>query len=351
MPLTYRPQFELRFAKKLQELTPSSKNLSANLRSHIKSIQLIDQIEGSADRLIIRLADKGEALNFPDIGDKFSLKLGYEETGLTDYGHYTIEDIEFSGYPAELTFSCTSVDFSSYLYVTRNEAYENVSLEGLAKFIAKERDEYKDLKLEYDVRLNSPQVVFKHIAQTNESDLNLLRRISESLGADFSLKKNVITILARDKAKLKEKYDPVVLNPEDISSFLVKHNNRLNYSKVIAKWWDPNQAALRDIEYPASIGEGVPLVIQKVFNDIDQAKGEAVGQFQSMNRLQKFGHISMPGKNGIYAGTVVELASDTVGKVGFREIEKKNVQKEYAVTQVVHTMDSDGWQMELKLGG
>jgi uncharacterized protein len=347
---TFRPQFEIRFAKKTEELKTDSKNLSAKLRSHIKSLTLIDEIEGSADHLTIRLADKGESLSFPNIGDKLSIQLGYEETGLKDYGYYTIEDIEFSGYPGELTFSCTSVDFSSHLYVKRNEAYESTSLKSLANLIAA-RKEYENLKLKSEVYLNSPEVIFKHIAQTNESDLHLLRRISESLGADFSIKKNAITILARDKAKLKEKYDPVVLNPEHISSFLVEHNNRFNYSKVIAKWWDPNQATLRDIEYPTNIDEGVPLVIQKVFNDMEQAKGEAVGRFQSMNRLQKFGHISMPGKNGIYAGTVVELASDTIGKVGFREIEKNNVQKEYAVTQVVHTMDSDGWQMNLRLGG
>ena len=251
--------------------------------------------------------------------------------------------------------SCTSIDYSSSLYIKRTGAYENLTIEQLAEEITS-REEYQNLNLKHDVRLGTSGLLHHHIAQTNESDLNLLRRMAEKEGADFSIKNNTLTIIDRNKTGYK-KTAPVVLSPKEVTRYFVDHNNRNNYSHVIAKWWNPKEAVLEEVVYPEdSDGEGVPLIIQGVFQDGNHAIKVARGQYQNLKRKHKFGQMTMPGRTKIKPGTIVELAPDLVTEKRFRRmIENKKGEdkedKEFAVTQVVHTLDSNGWKMDIRLEG
>ncbi|GEM_PF-6520899 len=356
MQLGFTPQFEIRFAKKNQNFIDKSSNITKELKPHVKSIRLVDEIEGCADKLTINLADpNNRPLQLPSIGGKIGIKLGYKETGLADYRTYTIEDIEFLGPPNALIISCTSIDFSSNLHIKRNTHYENLTLEKLASIISA-REEYESLGLKQDIRIGSSGILYKYIAQTNESDLHLLKRISEREGADFSIKRDTITINDRNKTTLKKKYGTVKIYRKDISSYSMENNNRNNYSKVIAKWWNQNEAILEKAEFPGETeDDGVPFIVQKVFQDYDHAITDARGLFQTLKRKQKFGQITMPGKLNIYAGTIIELAFNTINMSGFRKMEEVKIEakenNKFTVSQVIHTMDTKGWIMNLRLEG
>jgi phage protein D len=352
-----KPIYEILHAEKSGNLDDEPKNLTQDLRPFIKSIKLIDQIDGAADRLTIQIADPQDIHKLPTVGGKIRIKFGYSGNSLTAYGDYTIEDFEFSGVSTIFEMVCTSVDFSSKLYQRRTEAYENMTLEGLAKVISI-REEYEDLKLNYDIRLNSSGVSHHYISQTNESDLHLLNRMSEKEGADFNIKSGVISITERNKTTFKDKYAPMTLRLDEITFYAIDHNNRYDYSSVIAKWWNPKEAILEGIQYPEDANEeGVSFVIERIFQDDIHAAAEARGQLLTLKRKQKLGQIIMPGKPGIFAGTVINLAPDKVNERGFRRMLKKDnngkeiESKEFTVTQVEHTMDDKGWQMRLKLRG
>jgi uncharacterized protein len=361
MPNCITPIYEIRYASRSETLSDDSKNLTPNFQIFLKSIKLVDEIEGAADKLRIQIADPCDSfVPVPPIGGKLRIKLGYKGSNLKRYGDFTVEDAEYIGAPNTYELTCTSIDYSSNLYIKRTAYYEDLTVEGLALLITL-REEYANLNLKYDVRLEASGILHEHIAQTNESDLHLLKRMAEKEGADFTIKNNTFTIIDRNKTGYK-KAPSVLINPKEATRYFVDQNNRNNYSKVIAKWWDPKEAELKILEYSAKDENGVPVeggvsyIIQEVFQDTEHATAVARGQFQNLKRKQKFGQMTIPGRTDIFPGTVIELAGDTVQTKNFRRMlaKKKNEtkeDKEFAVTQVVHTMDSKGWKMDLRLEG
>ena len=83
-----------------------------------------------------------------------------------------------------LRVRATSTNFTTEIKKKRNRSYENITLCDLIKKIA-DRNSLK-------FRCDFSDVFFKHLAQTDESDLNLLNRIAQMYNATFNIKNDTL---------------------------------------------------------------------------------------------------------------------------------------------------------------
>jgi len=156
------------------------------------------------------------------------------------------------------------------------------------------------------------------------------------VGAEVSFKNGTIMIFEKGKEPRKDKR--IELKPKDVSNYSITSSNRKDYSKVIAKWHDSDEAGEKSIE--VGNGDGPSFVIKKSFQDEAHAKAAASGKLHDLNRGKVTGRLTLPGRRDIFAGSVIALT-------GFRG----GLDGDYTAKQVSHSMDRAGWRVDVQLEG
>ena len=321
MELICTPDFRIEF---------DGKNITESLRPRLTSLSLVDEAGSHADKLTLQLDDRDGDSEIPKTGHQLSVYLGYRESGLEYMGLFSVGDIEFTGPPMSLNISATSLDYASKFKEKRTASYENLSLTDLAQSIAERHEAFQI------VALPNTDVTYEHIGQENESDLHLLRRLVKMVGAEVSFKNGTIMIFEKGKEPRQDKR--VEFTPEDVSNYSITSSNRKDYSKVIAKWHDSDEAGEKSIE--VGNGDGPSFVIKKSFQDEAHATAAASGKLHELNRGKVTGRLTLPGRSDIFAGSIIGLS-------GFRD----GLDGGYTAKQVLHSMGRAGWKIDVQLEG
>ena len=296
----------------------NGKDVTANVKKHLVSLSLKDESGDATDELTLNFDN---LFKRPKYKDKIKVWLGYR-TGLYYCGSFLVQTTEKN--QNSLRVRATSTNFTTEIKKKRNRSYENISLCDLIKKIADRNG------LKY--RCNFNDVFFKHLAQTDESDLNLLNRIAKMYNATFNIKND--TIIFVKKQSESDNLPIFEIDRKDVSSYSIKYANKTLYNSVKAVYHDTKENKVKEVVF----GSGEPqYVLQDSFKDENEALKRAEGILNFLNSGIVRGNLTIDGMN-IIAGAKLKLT-------GFEEDDG-----EYSIKKVTHSLNGSGYVVMVEFG-
>ena len=295
-------------------------DVTALLQKDLGSITFSDEDGNQSDEITLKVAGD---FTRPKYQDEIKLWLGYKESALFYCGLFKVQSTERDAY--SLTIHATGADFSSALKQKRDTSYEKVSLKDVVKIVA-DRHGLK-LKSDFD------DLFMPHLSQTNESDLHMMKRLSNDYNGIFSIKNGTLVFMRRIKENMVSKELPVFeIDISECESHSIKHSDRTIYGACKALWQDTKENKVQSV----TVGNGTPILkLQGHFKTPAEAQTKAEAKLQNANRGTKSGTINMYGRE-VYAGGMLKLTG------------AKEDDGEYSIKSVNHTFDS-GWKMSIEI--
>jgi len=220
-------------------LTVDSKPLNEQILKRIMSVTVTDNRANEADQLDITLDDSDGVLELPRRGVKINCQLGFVGEGMHDKGDFIVDETEWSGSPDIITIKASSANFKSKIKEAKSKSYHRKKFGEIATEIAKNHD--LTLVMTDDLK----RIDLQHIDQTNESDLNLLVRISKQNGAEMAIKKDRLLIFKAGTAKTASGKDlpSITLTRNDGDQFRYSEQDRdSDYTGVSTSYHDTGKA-------------------------------------------------------------------------------------------------------------
>ncbi|MEF9955636.1 MAG: contractile injection system protein, VgrG/Pvc8 family [Acinetobacter sp.] len=169
-------------------LTADDKPLNALITARIISVKVTDNRADEADQLEISLDDSDGALDFPKRGVKINCKLGWRGNSLHDKGDFIVDECGWGGPADTLTIRASAANFKSNIKTEKSKSFHQKKLGEIAQSIANSN------KLKLNITNELANIKIQHIDQTNESDLNFLRRLAKQNSAEMTIKKGQLLI-------------------------------------------------------------------------------------------------------------------------------------------------------------
>ncbi|NCG53736.1 phage late control D family protein [Serratia fonticola] len=171
-------------------VTIDNKDITTTLTKRLMSLTLTDNRGFEADMLNITLDDADGKIALPRRGAVLSVAIGWKGQALTPKGTFTVDEIEHSGAPDQMTITARGADFRSTMNLQREQSWHAIKLADLAKAIADRN------KLKLSINPSFSTTTIDHSDQTNESDGSYLTRLGKQYGFTPTVKNGTLLLLS-----------------------------------------------------------------------------------------------------------------------------------------------------------
>lgn len=226
--------------------------------SRLITLSLTDNRGLEADTLDLELSDYDGKLALPPRNAIISLALGWKGKPLIDKGQYSVDEVQFSGGAGSadrLTIRARAADLKGSFSEQKERSFDKKTLGEIIDTIAKEN------QLKSQVEKELANRFIDHIDQTNESDINLLTRLSEEHGAMCTVKNGTLLFMPLGKGKTVTGKDiplrKITRQNGDNYNFSIAESE--NYKAVRAYWHDPDSGKRGEI----TVDENTKIVRKK----------------------------------------------------------------------------------------
>lgn len=219
-------------------LTLDGTDITPRLNGRLVRLTLREQRGLEADQLDITLADHDGQLAIPPRGAELSLAFGWQDEGLVEKGRFTVDEIQHTGAPDQLTIRARSADLRGQLPGKRTQSWHDLTLGEIVATIAGRNS----LEPVVATVLNGIRV--GHIDQTEESDLNFLTRLGERFDAIAAIKAGrlLFTTTGEGLTASGQPMPAITLTRRDGDQHRYSVTDRDAYSGVKAYWNDTHGA-------------------------------------------------------------------------------------------------------------
>jgi phage protein D len=296
-------------------------DVTLKLQKELISLTFKDEANEKADELSIEV---GGEFARPKYKDELKLYLGYAGEALTFCGLFIVGDVERED-DSILHIEATSVNFSANLKEKRDITYEKVSIKDICNQIASRGG----LKLKSDFE----DIHIVSLAQSNESDLHFLNRLSKEYNSIFNIKNGTLIFTKKIKDdKKNEELPSYIISEKNTSTISIQHSNKTLYKSCKSTYHDTKNNKVVEV----IAGSGKPCLISKgSFKNEAEAMTKAKAKLDKANQGLVSGSLTIEGEV-IFAGGKLVLI-DTLEDDG-----------EYQIKSVSHTFDVNGWVTSLE---
>lgn len=322
-------------------ITADGTDITAAIRDRLVDLRITDEAGEDSDTVEMKLDDRDGVIELPRTGVELEVALGYGDDAYV-MGLYVVDEISVEFVPAQLRITARAANFSNSdtarnrrasLRAPRSRDWHQVTLGEMVRSIAVSHG--------YDPRIapDLAAVALEHVDQVDESDLNLLMRLSREHDAIAKPAGGHLVVVSRADSKTADgrQLEQVVIYPHDISTGSLVLPQRSKYSSVIAHYHDATLA--EQVEVKA--GDGQPEYrLRREYAAADAALTAAQARLKAFQRGSVELSISMPGNPLIAAATPLELQ-------GFRA----GVNGSYRATRVEHVFDGSGLKTQIQAEG
>lgn len=324
----------------------NGKDVTANFRPYLISINVTDATASETDSASIMLDNSRDSLEPPVQGDELEIFMGYDGV-LYSVGQFTVDKATFSGPPDMMTISCRPAQFvqteqrktEQSFADKKTRSWEPSTVLLIAEKIAAEHG----VELVTSQRFALQGLVTPHLDQQAESDLLFLSSRLDNRGWFVKVGRDKLIIQQKSyglgvNARTGEKIPPVTIRRSDVSSYSGEWSDIAVFDKAIAGWYDPEAGST---EYETA-GTG-----NRVFQFVNLAPSQEVAQEWAKNVLTRSAgqggrfSMSMAGRTDLQCEQVVTLLdfpyplSVTPSKLA--------IAKEWVIKQVDLSMSSGGF--------
>lgn len=200
-PVT-KPDFVLQYEQK---------DITADIAPYLLSLTYTDYMAGQSDELQVEFEDvDGRWLRtwYPEQGDKLSVSLGDQFTGLINWGSFEIAEIEYQQSNAGNTISLKALatGISKSARTLQAKAYEKTTLAQIVRHIAK--------RLKLNITGTILDIKLDRVTQYQERDVEFLARLAHEYGHSFKIVGQ--TLVFSHRSELVEREAVAVLLPENV---------------------------------------------------------------------------------------------------------------------------------------
>jgi phage protein D len=231
------------------EIRADGEDVTAQFRDRLIGITITDEAGHKSDVATIEVDDRDNAVELPTTGAKLDISLGYSND-LTSLGTFVVDEISGKIGPDTITIGAKAADMLSGIRAPKTRSWHKVTIQDIVAKIAGEND----LKPQVSDSLKS--TFFEYIAQTSESDLNLLTRLAKNLDALAKPAGGSLVFVKRGESKTADGADlPVfTVDRSDMSSGTWSLPGRTKYKRVTAEWAENGSAKVHQVH----AGSGQP---------------------------------------------------------------------------------------------
>lgn len=303
--------------------------VNAALRERLIRLTVRDSSGQQSDAAELVLDDRGAEIVLPDTGAELDIYLGY--TGaLGAMGRYVVDELEVEAPPRTLTIRAKAADMGDAAKAPRTRSWSELTVEGLVSQLAAEQG------LAPRVSAELAQLPLGQVDQVEESDLHLLTRLAERLGAVAKPAGGALLFVLRgaQSTPTGAALPQIDIFAAQVTSWRATQADRGRYGAVIAHWHDL-AAAQRQ---PVKVGSGTPVyTLRGTFQDVTAASRAAEAKLAALKRGAATLSLSLPGDPRLTAEARLNLT-------GFR----LGVDGEWLCTQVEHTLDGQGYRCRVE---
>jgi phage protein D len=322
-------------------LTYQQRNITRNISEHLLSLSYMDFLSGQADSLDVELEDsEGKWCDawYPGHGDSLALSIGWEGQPLRTVGRFEIDGIELRCPASSVTIRALGTGINSPLRTPEHKAYENTTLDDVAKQIATRQGL---------VLVGSIEPIKLDRLTQQESDLQFLRNLASEYDYAFKVTGNRMVFHAISELVKGVPVAKMVLG--DLANVTLRDQIREVPKAVEVKHKEP--ATKKLISYTITNGEtvAVPSSASKATTSGDtkkkrkrsasaeEAKAKAKAELAKANRDRTTGAWTAMGRPNLVSGNIVTLAA--AGMLGGN----------YLITSARHGMTrSAGYTVDLE---
>lgn len=300
-------------------------DVSETLSKDIQSLECADGWDDEADSLSFELAND-PPFSIPRRGAAVRLWLWYEGGEPRFMGSFEVDEATVTLRPATLSVTARSASFSTGTAKERRSAeWERVSLADLAGRIAARHGMAARVSVDawYDA-----------VAQTEESDLHFLRRLTVEAHGIFAVRDGTILITPPTSGSRPR----VSIVRTSVESGQFRMADRGKYRSVRAVWWDAAAARERSVTVSGGDGEAT-YVLRRPFRHDGEARTAARNMMDRLRRGELSGEIVVPGDPSLAAGAEAELS-------GFSP---RAIDGLYLIEGVRHSLSRRNWTTSVKL--
>ena len=184
-------------------------SITETLRSSLISLRITDESGTASNEVEICLKYESNAL---ELKNELEVFLGYKETGLAYMGVYTASEITVQSPPQILRVKCCAVNFKGSLKEKTSKEWKEITIGDLAREIAKKHGYEAKIAQKFE------DIFILHITQTDESDMNFLKRIGDEYEATVKPVGGYIIFIPKGggKSAIGKVLGTTVLTPKDV---------------------------------------------------------------------------------------------------------------------------------------
>jgi len=261
----------------------NGQDLTARLASEarLSSLTITETRGEEADQLDLTLSDHDGRLALPKRGQLISAALGWKGSPLVDKGRFKIDEVEHAGAPDTITIRARSADFTDALRVRREGAWKDQTLGDVLQALASRNG------LQASVAPELASVAVGHLAQSRESDANLLTRLGRQYDAAATVKAGrlIFSPIGRGSTASGLVLPTLTLTRGDGDGHRFKEIDREAYGAVSAAWHDTAAGERKTVTVGDSgAGEGKTKRLRRTFASEADARSHAEAE---RNRLAR----------------------------------------------------------------
>jgi len=256
-------------------------DITDKLQHCLISLSVTDKIGMEADELEVTVADPLGEIAIPPLGAQLAVSLGYEQTGLVEFGTFVADNMDVSSPPRVLTIHAHSADITGDLKTRTTKSWEDTTISTIVGDIADKHG------LQTAVGIYLQDKPIKKFDQTNESDIAFLTRLGEMHDAIVTIKDGrvVFTPHAQGTSASGTDMGSVTLTQADVTTWHVHITSQDIPTTVEARYYDKQTAteeivqAKRPTKVPANYAGAFSQAEKD--NGIPQGRLEAIGHTES----------------------------------------------------------------------
>ena len=304
----------------------NDKDLTATIKANLISISFDDKDGKESDEISMVINGLYDA---PSFGDKIVIYLGYEDD-MYSVGEFRLQTVERNFKANTTEVRATAADFSNgKLKVKRSKTWENTTLFGIAKTIAKEQN------LELKCCGDDANITSK--LQDNISDIEFIYTLAYEFGFLAAVKNSTLIIAKKIDFGVSNapKYE---IDTKELYSLEINEAYRNVYQSVVLQWQDISSGAMRHLR----AGSGEPSYNMRISQP--KSDGEAYAKANAkLNELKKGG---ISGRCSLAGANII-----TGGSIAFKNTNSDIELKTFSITSVRHNLNSRGYSIEIEFEG
>jgi uncharacterized protein len=296
------------------------------IADRLLSLTITDEDGGKADRLEIEVDDRDGAVAEPDQEATLEVSLGFAGASLSFMGKFTVDKISGSGPVQNLKITATAADLKGDIRSPQTRAFEGKTLSDIVATIAGEAG------LKPVVGESVAGTFWEYLAQTAESNLHFLTRITAALDATAKPSGGSLIVQRRGEGKTAagDVLTAPVLTPAVMSSWSWANEGRETYKSVEGEWSATGVGTINKVK----LGDGAPLrKLRHVYGTEDECKRAVDSALKGAARAAMSISVEMAGfYPGLLAGATATLSGMTRG----------SLDGEWQLGTVTHRLGADG---------